>query len=85
MFQPGALRGFVLAETDPKRDSTVYTLTNRDSVIKIEVLDQIDAQDAQTLLQDGGWHLAGQSRHGILTPKPLLFRGGVGVGTLGLR
>ena len=53
MFQPSALRGFALAETNSKRDSTVYTLTNRDSVIKIEVLDQIDAQDAQTLLQDG--------------------------------
>jgi len=53
MFQAGALRGFVLAETDPKRDSTVYTLTNRDSMIRIEVLEHIDAPDAATLLQDG--------------------------------
>lgn len=53
MFKPGALRGFVLAETDAKRDSTVYTLTNNGSVLKIEVLEHIDAPDAATLLQDG--------------------------------
>ena len=53
MFQPGALRGFVLTETNPRRDSTVYTLTNRDSVIRIEVLEHIDAPDAETLRQDG--------------------------------
>lgn len=53
MFKPDALRGFVLSATDTKRDSTVYTLTNNDSVMKIEVLEHIDARDAETLLQDG--------------------------------
>ncbi len=46
-------RSFALAGTDSKRDSTVYTLTNNDSVVKIEMLEHVDASDAETLLQDG--------------------------------
>ena len=53
MFKTGPLPGFVLSETDRRRDSTVYTLTNKDSVAKIEVLEHIEARDAETLVQDG--------------------------------
>ena len=53
MFQPGALTGFFLSGTDVRPDSKVYTLTNQNSVAKIEVLEHIEASDVETLLQDG--------------------------------
>ena len=53
IFEPGALRAFILVSTDTRPESIVYTLTNQTSVAKIEVLDRIEAADAETLLQDG--------------------------------
>lgn len=53
MFQPGALPDFFLSSTDARPDSIVYTLTNREWVAKIEVMEHVDAADAETLLQDG--------------------------------
>ena len=49
-----ALPGFTFAGQDVTRDSTVYTLTNSSgSVARIEVLEHIEAADAETLVQDG--------------------------------
>ena len=53
MFAGNALRGFSLAGTDLKPDSTVYTFTNGTSVAKIEVLEHIEPPDAGVLIQDG--------------------------------
>ena len=53
LFQPGALRGVSLSATDARPDSTLYTLTNQNSGAKIEVLEHIEAADAETLTQDG--------------------------------
>ena len=53
MFAGHALPGFLLAGTDTKPDSILYTFTNGTSVSKIEVLEQIEPPDAATLMQDG--------------------------------
>ena len=53
MFAGNPLPGFFLAATDIKQESTVYTCTNETSVSRIEVLENIEAADANILVQDG--------------------------------
>jgi hypothetical protein len=53
MFAGNPLPGFLLAGTDTKPDSTVYTFTNDTSVSKIEVLEHIEPSDGSVLMQDG--------------------------------
>jgi hypothetical protein len=49
----GQVKDFRLAEKIVGRATTQFTLTNADSVLKVEVFSGLDKEAAETLLQDG--------------------------------
>ena len=48
-----ARRGFVVATTDQKPGSVLYTLTNGNWTAKLDVYDHTELRDAETLIEDG--------------------------------
>lgn len=67
--QSSPLATFKLTETIPRRFSTEYTFTNRECVLKLEVLPHVDAENAAVLIQEGRMNLEALHAN-ALSPYP---------------
>jgi hypothetical protein len=53
LLQSELFMRFHLAEVLPRRFSTEYTYTNQSNLVKLEVIQDLDADAAQTIIKDG--------------------------------